>query len=389
MIAIIKATILNCIRDRKNLIFMILFPIFLVFLIGNTLSSYFDKENNHIAIEDLTIYYVDDSDNKTKEVFDKFKEVVKESKDIENIKIEEISNIDKGKTEVKINRDILLHLKENTIEMYSNNNSSIRASIIYQILESISDRYNSITEVYTINPVKAGEIINYHNNDNFIEEENIPYEQSPSSMDYYGVAEIGLMLFYFVSYPLFNIKHHKKTNIKDRIKLSGVSAAKYYLSSFIGYFLFSYGVALITYILSSIIFDVNYGENLLVVPLAMIPFLIIVNGLGTIIPMISDDDKVSSPILQNIIIPVLCFLGGGYIALNDNLEGIFNLITKISPLRWFNSSIFRSIYSRDNSLLIKWLTFGGIALVAIVIIIYVIAIREDRCNEKYTSINQE
>ncbi|MCI6692638.1 MAG: ABC transporter permease [Clostridium sp.] len=387
MTAIIKATILNCIRDRKNLIFMIFFPLFLVFLIGSATSNYFDKENNNVAIEDLSIYYIDEGDEKTKEVFNTFIDVVKGSKDLENIELKEISNIDEGKKEVRVNRAILLYLKNNNIEMYSNNNSSIRASIVYQIIESISDRYNAITEVYTINPLKAEEIINSDNTFNFIEEENIPYEQSPSSMDYYGVAEIGLMLFYFVSYPLFNLKHDKKNNIKDRIKLSGISTSKYYLASFIGFFIFSYGVSLITYILSNILFDVNYGNNLLIMPLAMIPFLIIVNALGTIIPIISSDDKVAVTILQNIVIPVLCFLGGGYMAIYGEMKGIFNIITKISPLRWFNNSIFRYIYSNDNSLLINWLIFGGIALVVTVIIIYLITRREDKRNEKYISIN--
>ncbi|MDY6228500.1 MULTISPECIES: ABC transporter permease [unclassified Clostridium] len=387
MTAIIKATILNCIRDRKNLIFMIFFPLFLVFLIGSATSNYFDKENNNVAIEDLSIYYIDEGDEKTKEVFNTFIDVVKGSKDLENIELKEISNIDEGKKEVRVNRAILLYLKNNNIEMYSNNNSSIRASIVYQIIESISDRYNAITEVYTINPLKAEEIINSDNTFNFIEEENIPYEQSPSSMDYYGVAEIGLMLFYFVSYPLFNLKHDKKNNIKDRIKLSGISTSKYYLASFIGFFIFSYGVSLITYILSNILFDVNYGNNLLIMPLAMIPFLIIVNALGTIIPIISSDDKVAVTILQNIVIPVLCFLGGGYMAMYGDMKGIFNIITKISPLRWFNNSIFRYIYSNDNSLLIDWLTFGGITLVVTVIIIYLITRREDKGNEKHISIN--
>ena len=387
MTAIIKATILNCIRDRKNLIFMIFFPLFLVFLIGSATSNYFDKENNNVAIEDLSIYYIDEGDEKTKEVFNTFIDVVKGSKDLENIELKEISNIDEGKKEVRVNRAILLYLKNNNIEMYSNNNSSIRASIVYQIIESISYRYNAITEVYTINPLKAEEIINSDNTFNFIEEENIPYEQSPSSMDYYGVAEIGLMLFYFVSYPLFNLKHDKKNNIKDRIKLSGISTSKYYLASFIGFFIFSYGVSLITYILSNILFDVNYGNNLLIMPLAMIPFLIIVNALGTIIPIISSDDKVAVTILQNIVIPVLCFLGGGYMAMYGDMKGIFNIITKISPLRWFNNSIFRYIYSNDNSLLINWLTFGGITLVVTVIIIYLITRREDKGNEKHISIN--
>lgn len=74
-------------------------------------------------------------------------------------------------------------------------------------------------------------------------------------------------------------------------------------------------------------------------------------------------------------------------AMYGDMKGIFNIITKISPLRWFNNSIFRYIYSNDNSLLIDWLTFGGITLVVTVIIIYLITRREDKGNEKHISIN--
>ncbi|WP_066894450.1 ABC transporter permease [Clostridium nigeriense] len=388
MIAVIKATILNCVRDRKNLIFMIFFPLFLVFLIGSTLSSYFDKMNNNVAIEDLLICYIDEGDNKINEVFNTFTSIVKESKDIKNVEIKEISNIEEGKREVRVNRAILLYLKDNNIEMYSNDNSYIRSSIIYQILKSISDRYNAVAEIYSINPQSAEEIIK-QKKDNYIEEKTIPYKKSPSSMDYYGVAEIGLMLFYFVSYPLFILKDDKRSNIKDRIKISGLSTPKYYLSSFIGFFFFSFGVSLITYILSSILFNINYGDNLLVMPLAMVPFLILVNGIGTIIPIIFKDNKVSSIILQNIIIPVLCFLGGGYVALYGEMDGIFNLITKISPLRWFNSSVFRYIYSDDTSLLINWIIFGVITLGLIIVVIYLITGREDNMNEKYINISKK
>lgn len=387
MIVIIKATILNCFRDRKNLIFMIFFPLFLVFIIGSIFSSYFNKENNNAAIEDLSIYYFDEGNNKINEVFDTFTSIVKESKDIEKVDIKEIYNLEDGKKEVKVNRAILLHLKDDTIKFYSNDKSLIQTSLIYGILESIANRYNAVTEVFKINPIRGEEILNNGDKVSFIEEEDIPYENSPDSMGYYGVAEIGLMLFYFVSYPLFNIKEDKKNNIKDRIKLSGISINKYYLSTFIGCFIFSFAISLVTYTLSNILFNINYGDNLLIMPLAMIPFLIIVNGLGTIIPIIFKDDKISGTILQNIIIPVLVFLGGGYVALYGEMKGIFNIITKISPLRWFNISIFRYIYSGDKSILCNWMIFGAITFIIIMILIYIMTRREDSSNEKYTSIN--
>lgn len=387
MISVIKATILNCIRDRKNLFFMILFPIFLIFIVGSTLSSYFDGMNKSVFVGGFNIYYLNEGDKNINEVFDTFKSVVEESKDIKDISIKEVGNIDEGKKEVRVNRAVLLHLKEDSINIYSNDKSFIKNSLVYGILESITNRYNAVTEVYKIDPIKAGEIISSNEDINFIKSNYIPYEKTPSSMDYYGVAEIGLMMFYFVSYPLFLLKEDKLNNIKDRIKLSGLSLNKYYLSSFIGCFIFSYSVALINYILSNILFNINYGENLLIMPLAMIPFLIIVNGVGILIPLIFEEDKVANTIIQNVIIPVLTFLGGGYMAIYGELEGIFNLIISISPLRWFNSSIFRSIYSGNNSLLVQWMIFGFVVLSIVIILIFFISKKEESNNEKYISVN--
>ena len=387
MIVIIKAVILNCLRDRRNLMFMIFFPLFLVFLIGNTLSSYIGKMNNNSAIDELNIYYYNEGNNQINEVFNTFVTTVNENEDIEKVNIKEIDNIEEGKREVSVNRSIFLHLMDDTIEFYSNDESYIKSSLVYGILEVVVNRYNSVIEVFKINPIKGEEIIRSGENIDFIEEENIPNENSPSSMDYYGVAEIGLMLFYFINYPLFCVKEDKRNNIKDRIKLSGISINKYYLSSFIGYFIFSFGVSLVTYILSNILFNVNYGDNLLIMPLAMIPFLILVNGLGVVVPIIFENDKVPVTILQNVVIPVLTFIGGGYIAIYGEMDGFLNLITKISPLRWFNSSIFRYIYSGDKSTLYNWMIFGFITLVVIIISIYLLSRKEDNSNEKYISIN--
>ena len=387
MIVIIKAVILNCLRDRRNLMFMIFFPLFLVFLIGNTLSSYIGKMNNNSAIDELNIYYYNEGNNQINEVFNTFVTTVNENEDIEKVNIKEIDNIEEGKREVSVNRSIFLHLMDDTIEFYSNDESYIKSSLVYGILEGVVNRYNSVIEVFKINPIKGEEIIRSGENIDFIEEKNIPHENSPSSIDYYGVAEIGLMLFYFINYPLFCVKEDKRNNIKDRIKLSGISINKYYLSSFIGYFIFSFGVSLVTYILSNILFNVNYGDNLLIMPLAMIPFLILVNGLGVVVPIIFENDKVPVTILQNVVIPVLTFIGGGYIAIYGEMDGFLNLITKISPLRWFNSSIFRYIYSGDKSTLYNWMIFGFITLVVIIISIYLLSRKEDNSNEKYISIN--
>ena len=238
MIPIIKATILECIRDRKNLLFMIFFPIFLVILIGSVLTSIFEQENDKFTTEETYIYYLAEDSSKTKEILEIFIDAL-ESEETSNLILKEVESLEEGKTKVQVNKEILLHFKDDTINVYSNDEELIKSSYIYGLLNGISNRLNSIMEVYKINPEKASEIISKISN-NYIEEEEIAVNESPSSMNYYGVAEIGLMIFFFINYPLERIRNQRKSSLKDRIFLSGLSTTKYYLSLFMGFYIFLY-----------------------------------------------------------------------------------------------------------------------------------------------------
>lgn len=385
MIPIIKATILECIRDRKNLLFMIFFPIFLVILIGSVLTSIFEQENDKFTTEETYIYYLAEDSSKTKEILEIFIDAL-ESEETSNLILKEVESLEEGKTKVQVNKEILLHFKDDTINVYSNDEELIKSSYIYGLLNGISNRLNSTMEVYKINPEKASEIISKISN-NYIEEEEIAVNESPSSMNYYGVAEIGLMIFFFINYPLERIRNQRKSSLKDRIFLSGLSTTKYYLSLFMGFFIFSFTSVMVTYILAKLLLNINYGSNPIIFPLAVIPFLILVNGIGIIIPAIFKEEETTGTIINNVITPILTFLGGGYVALGEDLGGLLNIITNISPLRWFNRSIFRYVYSGDSSILKLWLTIGVVALIAFVLVIYIIGKRSDKLYEKYPSIN--
>ncbi|ASW42475.1 ABC transporter permease [Clostridium isatidis] len=385
MIPIIKATILECTRDRKNLMFMVFFPLFLIALLGSVLTAIFSQGNDNLLTEETYIYYVLEDSGKAKEILDIFINNLEKEKEIKLI-FKKIEDLETGKTKVQVNKDILLHFKGDTINVYSNDEDLIKSSYIYGILSGLSNRLNSTMEVYKINPIKASEIINREDK-NYIEEEKVKVSESPSAMNYYGVAEIGLMIFYFINYPLATIKHQRKYSLKNRISLSGISTFKYYLSLFIAFFLFSFSCVTITYLLSKFILNINYGSNPIIFLLAVMPFLIIVNGIGIIIPAIFKEEEISGSIISNIIIPALTFLGGGYVALGDDIGGMFNIITNISPLRWFNKSLFRYIYSGDFSILRLWLIIGVVFLIVFILVISIIGRRSDKIYEKYPSIN--
>ncbi|MDZ7548472.1 hypothetical protein, partial [Clostridium perfringens] len=141
--------------------------------------------NNKAVLNETIICYLDEGSDETKEVLNAFKNAKLDDEEDLSITFKEISDIEEGNKEVRINRAVLLHLKEDTIEFYSNSQSLIKPSFVYGVLNGISNKFNAIMEVYSINPSKVNEIVKIENTKNYIEEENITLNEKPSSMDYY------------------------------------------------------------------------------------------------------------------------------------------------------------------------------------------------------------
>lgn len=49
-------------------------------------------------------------------------------------------------------------------------------------------------------------------------------------------------------------------------------------------------------------------------------------------------------------VPVLTFLGGGYIPLDTIGSKMLNSVSNISPLKWSNNAIFKIIFGNDLSI---------------------------------------
>ena len=65
---------------------------------------------------------------------------------------------------------------------------------------------------------------------------------------------------------------------------------------------------MVTYILAKLLLNINYGSNPIIFPLAVIPFLILVNGIGIIIPAIFKEEETAGTIINNVIITRLTLL---------------------------------------------------------------------------------
>ena len=371
---VIKATILNYIRRKKTIVFLVLFPLFLIAVVGFTTQNSFTRE--YYSEEDIIeVVYVNEGNEDTDIVLGNLKAVEKNI----NLKLIEETSKEDAQKKVRASGGVYLEINKGNIKVYGNDRYTMESAMVYGIVEGIGNSYNMATTIYSIT---NGEVIEVKPMEvkELFEVENIDGEKSPSSIDYYGVAEMGLMIFYYFSVPFWLMTEEKRGNIKDRMYITGLSKSKYYIGSFIGYVSISYIAVLGTYLLSKLIFNVNYGKNIFIVPLAILPFISMIIALGVLLMLVCKKYETANSIGSYVIIPALSFLGGGYIVINEGGK-LFDIFRSISPLKWFNEAIFSYIYGGSFDLLIKWIV-GGLALTLLMLVIIVfLARREELAGE--------
>lgn len=374
MSQVIKAAIMNYIRNKKTLLFNFIFPIFLVLILGTVLSS---AMNTTVEVDEIEIYYIDEGNEQSKEVLSILKDI---GKDMDFIFKEEDS-LEEGKDYVRINKAILLNFNDDDIEFYSNDKYLVESSTVYGVLTGITDRFNATVEMFKIDPTLASEIAYDENIDSsdYFTNEKITSEKSPTAFGYYGIAELGLMVFYFISTPIYHLNRERKNNIKDRIKLSGISNTQYFLGSFIGYSIVTFTSLVLSYLVLKFIVGVGYGDNIFILPLAALPFIFLVIAIGILFSIIFKEIDKAENVLNSVIIPVLCFLGGGYVAFDD-IGGLLGILSNISPLRWFNRGVLRYVYLGDSEYLINWLILGTVVTLLLILVIIFFSKREEKIN---------
>ena len=386
MIPIIKSVIYLNIKDTKNFLFMIFFPVFLVFMIGTVLSNFMDNNEGYNLEKTEVYYYSADSNENTLDFLKGVMNNIKDEKNSELFEFIKVEDEEIGKNLVRSRMAIFIVQRNENIEFYSNDRSLITSSYAYGTVKAIL-KEKELKEIVYRNYVLNNEEIKEVDFESGIENIEIEKSNMPNSLDYYGVAEIGLIIFYFVQYGMEGIRTDTKSKIKDRIIGSGISNFKYYLANFIGINIYSFGSILISYSICRVLLNINYGEIYLL-PLAALPFLIIINGIGLILGITAIKLESVSSLIQSVFIPALTMIGGGYVALSyEETESLFNNIRNISPLTWFNKSIFNVVYSEDFTRLKLWLIIGLIALVIVVLSLYYLGRRSDKNYEKYSSIS--
>ncbi len=349
MIQIIGKIFLNQTRNPKWLLFIIIFPIFLVMLIGTILEGAFKSRE---TFDNVQVVVLDESKGVANEVIDAISSATISVAEDYGIELKRIFSEDEGKRNVRLDKKVFVHADGEQIEIYYNEADSINGARVMGVFQGVANSIQVVEEIHDIDPEMVGIILSENNATFELPMKKFNDNSFMTSFDYYGVAEVTLMILYMMMIPLTDIFRDRDTKIKNRMRMAGVSNLKYFLSSLIAYTIIAFVAYIPAFLVTIFVYNVHWGEVPVLTYLYLLLFCVFNIVFGMFLAVFLKSRGKIDLMMAVVIIPVLSFLGGSYSPFSFEFDTVLEKITLLSPLRWVNLGIFRHLYNDDNFMLV-------------------------------------
>lgn len=328
-------------RNKRVLAIMILFPIVLIVILGTAFSKVM---SNDVQLGEIKVLYTVQGEGNVGKAFEDLQKGLKEY----NVSFKETEDIKKAKESVQdSNYSCYLLVNEDSkeIKIYKNDRYYLDASFVEGILNTFVQRYNVINEIQEKNPRVIGEILK-GSNKGFVKIEALNEKKEPRAVDYYGVTMTTLIVLYSAMTGAYAMKSEKNRKTEGRMMVAPIGKKEIFIGKILGALVVAILQIFIVIIFSKYVVGVNWGDNIVILLLVIGSEIIMAVSLGIGVSFLTKTESAMNGIL-NSIIPVMVFLGGGYVPLEQFNSEILNTISNFSPVRWVNSSILNIVF-RNN-----------------------------------------
>ncbi len=325
--------------DKKTMLMMVLFPIVLILILGFAFSNEFSQS---YPTSDIQLIYTDSG---SKEMSEGFQNFMKNCDDM-GIKIKEAESTDKGINDIKNAKYTgYILVKDNIITLYKNDKNFIDTNIIESLLKTFIDRFNSISVIARNNPSIMGKIVSDENYD-FTRVVSLDKEKQPSSMDYYSVTMLTLIILYGAMGGIFSIGEERTRKTGDRMLCSPVKKYEILTGKLLGQSFSILIQSVIVFLFSKFILGANWGTDLPTVFAVVLSGIIFSVSIGICLGFIIKNNNAAMGVI-NSIIPFIAFLGGSYFPISEVGSDVLSKLSNISPIRWTNNSIFQVVFAKN------------------------------------------
>lgn len=240
-------------RDKTALILMILFPILLIYLLGNLLSE--DNMADDV-IGNLRIGYIIETNSPMEEAV--VSNFIKESADEKNITFTKATEKEAAKGQVAGNElDGFVIFSDDKIQVYEGKDI-IKNRTISAIMTGYSYLSKSITVIANTVPDKL--TTEKTDRGSFVQEKE--FNANRSMLDYYGVSMIVMMIFMGAIAGVDTFKEEKQLKTVNRLIVSPMRRNNIFLQKVIGKVPSAILEVVVIMIVSVVCFNVKYATTL-------------------------------------------------------------------------------------------------------------------------------
>lgn len=369
IINIIVKEIKENLRDIRAIGLMVLFPIVLMLVLGTALSGVFDNSSQFKNIN--IVYTQQETPVTTSSLNSTFKTFLTKGEEM-GFEFTKVDSVQAGMDGVQQGKYVcFINVRDNGMELIKNEQSAFKANLVESILGSFLQRYNALVSVAEVNPTMLSKITAPEEATGYVTLSSLGERRQPRAMDYYAITMLTLITLYSTMTGAGAIKGERNLKTLNRLLCSPVHKYEILTGKIFGTLAITVLQVLAVIGFSKFVLKTYWGNHMGMVLLLVMSEVIMAVSLGLGVAFLTQNDKV----ILNLLVPIMGFLGGGYVPIEDSGELLLKL-ANFSPLRWVNQSIFQVVFSDDFSKVIPTILIN-LAAAAVFLLISTVYFRKE------------
>ncbi|EUJ21351.1 ABC transporter permease [Listeria aquatica] len=346
-------------RDKNYFIFTLIFPVALIFVLGNLLSGSFSQD----ASVKLQIVYEQNGSSQLGQAFEQFAKAAGSK----NVTFTAVKSEAAGKKKVRNGQATAFVRTENEeLSVATNYPDSVEKVMLDSYIGAFSSEYSFIKGTAQINPAQIEKAVQQVKlPKEAIVTEKVSDSSHISSFEYYAIGMISMTMMMGLAYGINSYRSEKLRNTAVRLETAPVRKTQILFGNFLGELAVQVLALIILMLVSQFIFGVQWGEYGIFIFAIFLSLGIFSVFLGMSLDIFSNGNSAIAG-ASTIIVNIFAFIGGAYFPM------ISPTVQKFSPIGWANISSREILYNHDLSAMIIPITMNlGMTFILLLLVLFV------------------
>lgn len=330
MLKAIKLTL----RDKGYFLYMMIFPLALILVLGSVLQDAFSSD---VELDKMTVEYTVQKDSPVGKAFSEFATGASGKQ----VTFKEADSAKAGKDAVANGDAVGFVDVKDDLTVTTNAPSQIEMSVLDGYLDGFAAQYRLASTIIKVDPTQASVLQNPPKaSDSAIQVEKLASGNNISAFEYYAIAMIAMVMMFGINSGINVFREEKVRHTDVRLFIAPIKKSTAIIGNFLGAIFMQTMSLILLMVISNLFFGVHWGDYALVIFVIYFSLLFLSVALGMAVDVFSNGDPAANG-AATILIQVFAFLGGAYFPTGDGL------MSKLSPIGWVRIGVRDVLYNHD------------------------------------------